>query len=131
MSVILLISFLIVGLFRLIIGSYLVGLLLYLALIWYLLKTVGSFVMYPGSSFFTRSEIELRFSKEIGARMIVFFNAMHFLSHCIDQKKYKVHENNFDFPVHITNHIRSITELLGMFEETLSERKLRILHIYR
>jgi hypothetical protein len=112
---VLLISFLIVGLFRIIIGSYLVGLILYLALIWYLLKTVGSFVMYPGSSFLTRSDIELRFSKEIGARMIVFFNAMHFLEHCVDQRKYKIHENDFDMPVHITNHIRSMTEMLGMF----------------
>jgi hypothetical protein len=54
---ILLISFLIVGLFKIIIGSYVLSLLLYLALIWYLLKTVGSYVMYPGSSFLTRSEI--------------------------------------------------------------------------
>ncbi len=62
-SIVLLITALIVGTIKLISGSFLLGVLLYLGLIWYLLKQVGSFVMYPGSFFFSRSDIEMRYSR--------------------------------------------------------------------
>jgi hypothetical protein len=57
LSLVLFISFLIIGLFKLITGSYILGFILFLGLIWYLLREVGSFIMYPGSFFFTRSDI--------------------------------------------------------------------------
>jgi hypothetical protein len=56
-GIVLFISFLIIGLVGLITGSYVIGVLVYLGLIWYLLREVGAFVMYPGSFFFTRSDI--------------------------------------------------------------------------
>ena len=58
-----LIVLLFVGIFRLITGSFIIGILLFLALMYFLLRAVGVFVMYPGSSFYTRSDIEMRMSK--------------------------------------------------------------------
>lgn len=131
LSVVLLITFLMVSLIRLVIGSYIIAFIIYLGFIWYLLRALGSYIMYPGSSFFTRSDIEQRFSKEIGARIIVFFNAVHFLSKCVANRKYHSHENNWDLVVNISRHIKMFIEMLTMFEGSLSHRKTHILHIYR
>ena len=94
-----------VGIFKLITGSILLGIFAFIALLYYLLRVVGAFIMYPGSSFVSRSDIEIRMSREISARMIVFFNAAHFLHWCVAQKKYVSHQNQYDFIVVIANHI--------------------------
>lgn len=94
-----------VGIFKLITGSILLGIFAFIALLYYLLRVVGAFIMYPGSSFVSRSDIEIRMSREISARMIVFFNAAHFLHWCVAQKKYVSHQNQYDFIVVIVNHI--------------------------
>ena len=52
-----------VGIFRLITGSFIIGILLFLALMYFTLRAVGVFIMYPGSSFYTRSDIEMRMGK--------------------------------------------------------------------
>ncbi len=56
-TLIVLIIVLFVGLFKLITGSLIVGILLFLALLYYMLRLLGTFVMYPGSSFLTRSDL--------------------------------------------------------------------------
>ena len=84
-------SAIIVGFFHLLTGSWILGLLLYLGLIWWALRTVGSLIMYPGSSFISRSEIEMRVSKEVGSRMVAFVNASVALVNAISQRKYKPH----------------------------------------
>jgi hypothetical protein len=55
--VFLLFAALIIGLFKLITGSYILGLALFLLIIWKLLKIFGIYVMYPGSSSYTKSDI--------------------------------------------------------------------------
>lgn len=56
-TLIVLIIVLFIGLFKLITGSLIVGILLFLALLYYMLRLLGTFVMYPGSSFLTRSDL--------------------------------------------------------------------------
>jgi hypothetical protein len=130
-SLLALVVLLFVGIFKLLTGSLLVGLLLFLALMWFTLRTVGAYVMYPGSSFFTRSDMEIRTSKEISSRMVLFFNSVHFLHMCVAQKKYLSHQNQYDLVVVILQHIRTMTEVLQMFEDTLSPRKVKMLQHYR
>jgi len=120
-----------VGLFKLITGSILLGFVALLALLYYVLRMVGAFIMYPGSSFVSRSDIEMRMSREISARMVVFFNSTHFLHLCVAQRKYVPHQNQYDFIVVIANHVRMMREMLEMFEHTLSERKRKMLANYK
>lgn len=63
--------------------------------------------------------------------MVIFFNSMHFLHMCVVQKKYMTHQNHFDLVVVIANHVKTMKEILGMFEDTLSERKKAMLSHYR
>lgn len=130
-SVLLMFVIVFVGIFKLITGSILLGIFTLIALLYYLLRVVGSFIMYPGSSFVSRSDIEIRMSREISARMIVFFNSTHFLHLCVAQKKYVSHQNQYDFIVVIVNHIQMMKEMLSMFENSLSNRKLKMLNYYR
>ena len=116
---------------KLVTGSFIVGILLLLTLLYFLLRAVGSFVMYPGSFFLTRSDIEIRMSREIPGRMVALFNSTHFLHLCVAQKKYVAHQNHFDFVAVITNHITVIKEMLAMFEPSLSPRKQSMLNFYR
>lgn len=130
-SVLLLFVVVFVGIFKLITDSILLGIIALIALLYYLLRVVGAFIMYPGSSFVSRSDIEIRMSREISARMIVFFNSTHFLHLCVAQKKYVSHQNQYDFIVVINSHIRMMKEMLSMFESSLSARKLKMLNNYR
>lgn len=75
-----LVLLLVISVVRLITGSYIAGVVLLLGLLWWLLREVGGFVMFPGSFFWTRSDIEMRYSREIGNRMVTLFNAAHALS---------------------------------------------------
>lgn len=130
-SVLLLFVVVFVGIFKMLTGSLLLGIFALVAFLYYLLRIVGAFIMYPGSSFVSRSDIEIRMSREISARMIVFFNSAHFLHLCVAQKKYISHQNQYDFIAVIANHIRMMKEMLGMFEPSLSGRKLKLLNNYR
>jgi hypothetical protein len=38
---------------------------------------IGRTVMYPGANFYSRSEIELQFSRDLSAKMVRCFNAIH------------------------------------------------------
>jgi hypothetical protein len=114
-SVLLLLVIVFIGIFKLITDSILLGIIALLALLYYVLRVVGAFIMYPGSSFVSRSDIEIRMSREISARMIVFFNSTHFLHLCVAQKKYVSHQNQYDFFVVIINHIKMMNEMLSMF----------------
>ena len=114
-SVLLLLVIVFIGIFKLITDSILLGIIALLALLYYVLRVVGAFIMYPGSSFVSRSDIEIRMSREISARMIVFFNSTHFLHLCVAQKKYVSHQNQYDFFVVIFNHIKMMNEMLSMF----------------
>jgi hypothetical protein len=122
---------LIIGLLTLITGSVIVAVLLLLLLLYLLLRTIATFIMYPGSSFLTRSDIELRMSREISNRMVIFFNSLHFLHLCVAQKKYVSHQNQFDLVLVISNHITMMIDMLAMFEGSLSVRKLNMLALYR
>jgi uncharacterized membrane protein len=51
------ISAILIGLLLLITGSLIAAVVIYLALIWLLLRTIGGFVMYPGNFFYTRADI--------------------------------------------------------------------------
>ena len=130
-SVLLLMVAAFIGIFKLITDSALLGIFALLGLLYYVLRMVGAFVMYPGSSFVSRSDIEMRMSREISARMVIFFNSTHFLHLCVTQKKYVSHQNQYDFVIVIANHIRMMRELLEMFETSLSPRKLKMLNNYR
>lgn len=131
LSIITLVIVFFIAIFRLITGSIIVGVLLFLVLVYALLRFVGVYVMYPGSSAYTRSDLEIRMSKEISQRMVVFFNSTHFLHMCVTQKKYITHQNHFDLVAVILNHIKTMKEVLGMFENTLSPRKKAMLEHYR
>ena len=120
LTVLALIVVIFIAIFRLITGSFIVGTFLFLALVYLLLRAVGTYVMYPGSSFYTRSDIEMRMSREISARMVLFFNSLHFLHLCVAQKKYISHQNQHDLLVVIVNHISTMKEVLGMLEDSLS-----------
>lgn len=104
-SAVVLMVALFIGMFKLIADSALLGVLALLAILYYLLRTVGAYIMYPGSSFVSRCDIEMRMSREISARMVVFFNSMHFLHLCVGQKKYVPSRNHYDFIVVISNHV--------------------------
>jgi hypothetical protein len=62
-SVLMLFVIVFVGIFKLVTGSILFGILVLIALLYYLLRLVGAFIMYPGSSFVSRSDIEIRMSR--------------------------------------------------------------------
>lgn len=130
-SVVLLLLGLIVTVLRLITGSWIVGVLGLLGLLWWVLREVGAFVMYPGSCFFTRSDIEMRYSREIGARMIACFNALHALSQCVAHRTYHPFQQHADFQLTIDRHIRAMIGMLSMFEATLSPRKAALLINYQ
>jgi hypothetical protein len=82
-SIAILISCLVIGLLSFIIGSTFLALIVYLLLICALVRRIGLFIMYPGASFFTRSQIELQFSQDLSSKMVKCFNALHALSSCI------------------------------------------------
>lgn len=54
-------------------------------------------MMYPGSFFFTRSDIELRFSRETGSRIIDSFKAIQTLATFVVRRKYEPYRNYVDF----------------------------------
>lgn len=56
-SVFALVIVLFIGIFKLITGSILVGIVLFLVLTFLLLRLVGVYVMYPGSSAYTRADL--------------------------------------------------------------------------
>jgi hypothetical protein len=73
----------------------------------------------------------MRYSKEIGSRMVSCFNAFHALSIYITQRKYDSYDNYTDFVVAIDRHVKAMTSMLEMFEQTLSLRKQGLLRNYR
>jgi hypothetical protein len=130
-SVVVLLLGLIVSVGRLITGSWIVGVLGLLGLLWWLLREVGAFVMYPGSFFYTRSDIEMRYSREIGARMVACFNALYALSQCVAQRTYHPFQQRADFLLTIDSHVRAMIAMFSMFEPTLSPRKTALLRNYQ
>jgi hypothetical protein len=121
----------IIGVVKLITGSLLLGVLVLLGLLWWLLRQVGALVMYPGSFFMTRSDIEMRYSREIGSRMVHCFNALHALGQSVAARTYHPYQNHTDFVMAIDRHVRAMLGMLGMFEASLSQRKSALLNSYR
>jgi hypothetical protein len=121
----------IIGVVKLITGSLLLGVLVLLGLLWWLLRQVGALVMYPGSFFMTRSDIEMRYSREIGSRMVHCFNALHALGQSVAARTYLPYQNHTDFVMAIDRHVRAMLGMLGMFEASLSQRKSALLNSYR
>jgi len=109
------ITSLIVGLFKLIVGSYILGFIFYFGLIYILLREVGTYVMYPGSSFYTISDIEMRIGKEVANRISQFINVIRFVTHCIEIKTFKVTSGGIDMKSIVNTHIMKMTEMLAMY----------------
>lgn len=63
--------------------------------------------------------------------MVLFFNSVHFLHICVGKRKYIAYQNQYDLVATILLHNKTMQEVLGMFESTLSKRKLRMLHLYK
>lgn len=59
----------VVGLLKLITGSFIAAILLFFIIIYVILRKVGQFVMYPGSSFYSQSDIEMKMGQEITNRI--------------------------------------------------------------
>jgi hypothetical protein len=131
LSIVLFLFAIVIGTVHLITGSYLLGVAVLLGLLWWLLRVVGAFVMYPGSFFLTRSDIEMRYSREIGARMVACFNAVHGFSLCVAHRRYDSYQQHNDFAMAIERHSRSMIAMLQMFEPSLTLRKASLLRNYR
>lgn len=54
------IALIVVSLFKLIFGSYTIGVLMFVALVWFMIFKIGITIMYPGSSNYYKSDIEMR-----------------------------------------------------------------------
>jgi hypothetical protein len=87
--------------------------------------------MYPGSFFFTRSDIEMRFSRETGSRIIDCFSAIQTLATFVIRRKYEPYRNYVDFVAIIDRYMNYTIAMLEMFEGTLSERKTIMLRNFR
>jgi hypothetical protein len=126
-----LLSSLVIGLLTAILGSFLLALLVFVGLVCWLLRTVGLFVMYPGACFYTRSEIELQFSRDLSARMVKCFNVLHAAKASIVDDVNEDYDNRVNFEMAVGRHIRGTIRMLAMFEDRLSLRKQQLLRFYR
>jgi hypothetical protein len=76
-TAVLLLSSLIIGVLKVILGSLVIAVGVFLGLVCYLVRRVGFIIMYPGSFFYTRSEMELQYSRELSAKMVKCFNILY------------------------------------------------------
>lgn len=53
-------ALIVVSLFKFISGSYFIGMIIFVALVWFVIFKVGITIMYPGSSNYYKSDIEIR-----------------------------------------------------------------------
>lgn len=76
-TAILVLSSIIIAILKMILGSMVLAVGIFLGLTCYLVRRVGFIIMYPGSFFYTRSEMELQYSRELSGRMVKCFNTLH------------------------------------------------------
>lgn len=77
------IALIVVSLFKLIFGSYTVGVLIFVALVWFLIFKIGITIMYPGSSNYYKSDIEMRIGNELAKNLHHLSHCFQFISECI------------------------------------------------
>ena len=63
--------------------------------------------------------------------MVLFFNSLHFLHLCIAKRKYVPYQNQYDLVAAILIHNQTMQEVLGMFQDSLSKRKIKMLNHYK
>jgi c-di-AMP phosphodiesterase-like protein len=70
-----LLAFIIVFIFKLIFGSYIIGVIAFVVMVWLIVFKIGITIMYPGSSNYFTSDIEIRIGSELAKNL-------HHLGHC-------------------------------------------------
>jgi hypothetical protein len=82
-----LVAFIVVFLFKLIFGSYLMGIIIFVAVVWFLVFKIGITIMYPGSSSYFTSDIEIRIGNELAKNFHHLGHCFQYVAECIVEKK--------------------------------------------
>ncbi len=70
-----LLALIVVCIFKFIFGSYILGIIIFVVMVWLLIFKIGITIMYPGSSNYFKSDIEMRIGNELAKNLI-------HLTHC-------------------------------------------------
>lgn len=76
-------ALIVVSLFKFIFGSYMMGLLIFVGLVWFLIFKIGITIMYPGSSNYYKSDIEIRIGSELAKNLHHLGHCFQFVGECI------------------------------------------------
>lgn len=112
-SAVLLISSIIIAILKVILGSLVMAVGIFLGLVCYLLRRVGFLIMYPGSFFYTRSEMEMQYSRELSAKMVKCFNTLHAAPSFLIEGNQSEFQASFELAV--IRHLKGTIAMFGMF----------------
>ena len=80
-------AFLVVFIFRLIFGSYIVGIIIFVVIVWLLIFKIGITIMYPGSSNYFTADIEMRMGSDMAKNYHHLGHCFQFIAQSIIEKK--------------------------------------------
>ncbi len=126
--IILITSALIIYLIQLLTSSFLLASLLYAVALFFLLRLIAFLLLYPGNFFYFRAVMEIRFSRELSAKLVGVFRVLATLQQNIIENRLCRDEC---FGVSVEKSIHSAIRMLEMYEATLSKRKAKLLGYLR